>query len=412
MESGISPDVGTDLQRLRAQLSKMDPDSSEAQVLRDMSPEELFVLFDEDESGLISYKEFRRMLPYLSVEISDAKALKYFRICDSDHDDNIDIDEFRVALYICNPTTGNTVGFMPYKYLTPLDAFEVFDDQQVGLLDEDEFHFALEYLGIKLSDEKIERLFNSFDTDKSGTIDYTEFREAFLQVCDIKRELQDRGEAVPTFTRRKVLMDLLRPLLIEDEERERKALEGALRYKDWVFSVRETRRRLDLAKFRAANELSSALDLGGQVYVFGSGSDSQFTGPPRSELRTKTFLFQNLSRVHELWQDRVHPEQLIERLRIYNTIQDQADKKSGAAKFEGSHESDDPNASTSKYNMDPYRIAIESPFRQLNVATNTSSLWGRRISKVAVSESVILALSDMGEIYCWGGKGYIFIVKN
>jgi hypothetical protein len=111
----------TEAQRLRKLLLSLDPDSPEAQSLRDKTPEELFILFDEDDSGLISYKEFRRMLPYLSIEISDAKALKYFRICDTDKDDNIDIEEFRVALYICNPTTGNSVGYMPYKYLTPLD---------------------------------------------------------------------------------------------------------------------------------------------------------------------------------------------------------------------------------------------------------------------------------------------------
>jgi Ca2+-binding EF-hand superfamily protein len=169
--------VDTEAQRLRRELLTMDPDSPEALSLRDKSPEELFILFDEDDSGLISYKEFRRMLPFLSVEISDAKALRYFKLCDTNDDDNIDIEEFRVALYICNPTTGNNVGYSPYKYLTPLDAFQTFDDQNIGLLDEDEFFFGLDYLGIKLSDEKQENLFNKYDTDKSGNIDYQEFRE-------------------------------------------------------------------------------------------------------------------------------------------------------------------------------------------------------------------------------------------
>lgn len=140
----------TETQRLRREVFTLDPDSPETQCLREKSPEELFVLFDDDDSGLISFAEFRRMLPYLSIEISDAKALKYFRMCDSDKDDSIDVDEFRVALYICNPTSGNSVGYTPYKYLTPMDAFQTFDDQGVGLLDEDEFFFALDYLGIKL----------------------------------------------------------------------------------------------------------------------------------------------------------------------------------------------------------------------------------------------------------------------
>lgn len=34
-------------------------------------------------------------------------------------------DEFRVALYTCDPSSGNTVGFQPSKLLTPKDAFAV-----------------------------------------------------------------------------------------------------------------------------------------------------------------------------------------------------------------------------------------------------------------------------------------------
>ena len=42
-------------------------------------------------------------LPFLGVKIPDAKALRYFRICDTDGSGEIDIDEFRVALFICDP---------------------------------------------------------------------------------------------------------------------------------------------------------------------------------------------------------------------------------------------------------------------------------------------------------------------
>lgn len=37
-------------------------------------------------------------------------------------------------------------------------------------------------------------------------------------------------------------------------------------------------------------------------------------------------------------------------------------------------------------------------FKDLNVAMNTAALWGRRIHHVAVSDSVIFALSDSGEV--------------
>jgi Ca2+-binding EF-hand superfamily protein len=48
-----------------------------------MTPMDLFVLFDEDDSGLISFQEYRKMLPMLDVQISDAKAYRYFKMCDT-----------------------------------------------------------------------------------------------------------------------------------------------------------------------------------------------------------------------------------------------------------------------------------------------------------------------------------------
>lgn len=48
-----------------------------------MTPIDLFILFDEDDSGLISFEEYRKMLPMLDINISDAKAMRYFRMCDT-----------------------------------------------------------------------------------------------------------------------------------------------------------------------------------------------------------------------------------------------------------------------------------------------------------------------------------------
>jgi Ca2+-binding EF-hand superfamily protein len=48
-------------------------------------------------------------LPFLGVNIPDAKALRYFKICDTDGSGEIDVDEFKVALFICDPVTGTLV---------------------------------------------------------------------------------------------------------------------------------------------------------------------------------------------------------------------------------------------------------------------------------------------------------------
>lgn len=121
-----------------------------------MTPIDLFILFDEDDSGLISFVEYRKMLPMLDVHISDAKAFRYFRMCDTviaqlssmytslygflmvvftyvqDGSGEIDLDEFKAALYLCDPTNGNTAGYKPSRNLTPLDAFELFDEDSSG----------------------------------------------------------------------------------------------------------------------------------------------------------------------------------------------------------------------------------------------------------------------------------------
>ena len=75
----------------------------------------LFFLF-----SLISFEEFRKLLPFLNVNISDAKAYRYFRMCDTDGSGEIDVDEFKVALFTCDPTSGNPVGFQPASFVTPM----------------------------------------------------------------------------------------------------------------------------------------------------------------------------------------------------------------------------------------------------------------------------------------------------
>jgi hypothetical protein len=52
---------------------------------------------------------------------------------EKDGSGEIDLDEFKAALYLCDPTNGNTAGFKPSNNLTPLDAFELFDEDDSGL---------------------------------------------------------------------------------------------------------------------------------------------------------------------------------------------------------------------------------------------------------------------------------------
>ena len=383
-----------------------------------MTPEEVFKTFDTDESGLLSYDEFRRMLPALNIEISDAKAFRYFNLCDTDGSGEIDIDEFKVALFTCDPTSGNPVGYQPSKFLSPFDAFETFDEDKSGFLDEDEFHFAMNYLGLELTDKRQEQLFSKFDYNKTGSIDFYEFRECFLQGCDIKKELEDRGVEVPLLSKRSVLEDMLREILDEDEKKERRALAEARRYKEWTMLVKEKKKLLQQAQWRAYQELRTGLDTAGQVYVFGTGTHNQFGSIPLDTLKSKTSEFQMFSKVVELWQDRVRPEQLINRLKLQRRAEEQdalvearrrkakeaqtlaeLSAAAGAAPITPSDQEDEQ-----KNMIDPYKEALQSKFLGLNVAVSSAALWGKRIHHATVSESVMFAMADTGEVYCLGGN--------
>lgn len=56
-----------------------------------------------------------------------------------------------------------------------------------------EFSLALEYMKMPVSDGMLERLFAKYDADGSGSIEYAEFRTAWLGLADPKKELEARN---------------------------------------------------------------------------------------------------------------------------------------------------------------------------------------------------------------------------
>ena len=58
---------------------KENPDSLK-EVIKLMTPMELFDLADEDDSGYVSFEEFRGILPLLGMKMADAKAYRLFII--------------------------------------------------------------------------------------------------------------------------------------------------------------------------------------------------------------------------------------------------------------------------------------------------------------------------------------------
>jgi hypothetical protein len=215
------------------------------------------------------------------------------------------LTEFKTALFAVDPVAGNTLGFAPSQFLAPRDAFELFDEHGTGQIDELVFADVLEYFGMNVSDGKQESLFKKYDKDKSGFIDYKEFRAMWIRVSNVRDELQKRGVEIPKYATPWKLQRLLEETLDQEEAREALALQEA---QTFLAKQRETQRREALglkAHVRAQDELAAALDAAGQVYVLGTGTHGQFTG--LSVVRDDES-FPGFHAVSEIWACRVDPQ--------------------------------------------------------------------------------------------------------
>jgi len=372
-------------------------DNEDLKALYDaMTPEEVFMEFDVDGSGFIDLAEFKDMLPKLGVKMSSAKALKYFKMCDTDGSGEIDFEEFKVALYACDPNSGNPIGFAPNNLLTPKDAFEMFDEDGSGKVDEDEFFFVLEYLQLDVPDEKQDRLFSQYDADGSGFIDYDEFKQIWLNCCDVKKELLDREITPPKFATKGQLIRILEKALGAEEEAEKRALAEADRWRKWQLILNEKKRMIAKALRRSKLELRTALDAAGQVYTLGSGTYNQFAGDVVKDISSKNYRFEGFSEVYDLWHGRIYPGE------SFLAKDDDDNQKRVSGKQQDEKLEIGKNISVE----DPRVELMTSPFREVTCATNTAALWGRRICQVALCENVAVALSDLGELYSWGGQSH------
>ncbi|KAJ0393312.1 hypothetical protein P43SY_009980 [Pythium insidiosum] len=284
---------------------KDDESRKVSTLLSKLSPEELFKRYDADGSGFISATEFMAMLPDLGIRISEAKAMRIFKKCDTDGGGEIDLNEFKMAMFAVDPVSGNTLGFAPSSLLAPRDAFDLFDEDGTGQIDELEFADVLEYFGMNVSDARQEALFKKYDKDKSGYIDYKEFRAMWLRLTNVREELSKRGIEIPKYATPWKLQQMLETALEEEEAREAQVLAEAKRFLELQ---REKQRRAELGRkavIRAQDELAAALDAAGQVYVLGTGRYEQFAGQAVERDDDQFPGFHDVSRI---WAFRVDPQ--------------------------------------------------------------------------------------------------------
>ena len=357
------------------------------------SVEEVFERFDEDQSGFIDFEEFQIMLPELGVTISEAKAIKYFRQCDTDGSGEIGLEELRVAMYLVDPNSGNTVGFKPNSILTPKDAFDMYDEDGSGNLDEDEFSLALEFMEMPVDDAKLEYLFHKADEDQSGTVEYHEFKKIWIDLCNPRKELEKRDVELPLFMTPWALKQKLAEVIEEEEDQEAHAVASAEAWRTHMINLKQKTVDVAAALKRARIELGNALDVAGQTYLFGSGTRGQFL----ADAIRPGQVFDGFDQVNEAFRIRVAPNGPPKKGEI-KKISDELSKLGakhvyGSTKQKKKTEVEDPDASA---------------FDDIYCAPHCSSLWGRGVTQVGIGENTCFAVNKFGEIFGWGGRKHLW----
>jgi calmodulin len=87
---------------------------------------------------------------------------------DDNGDGEIDFDEFLILMSTKKKNED------PDKEL--MDAFKVFDADGSGTISRKELKKLMKQLGQKLSDQELDAMMEEVDTDKSGEIDFEEFK--------------------------------------------------------------------------------------------------------------------------------------------------------------------------------------------------------------------------------------------
>ena len=152
--------------------------------MTDAPPEAIaavFASFDHDESGTIEYRELhaiikrslqdRPVVPLLGLQTANRITLRTKRVLKANANllEGLDLDE--AALH---SIPDQIKGAMQASLVRVVDLFRQFDDDGDGRISFDEFGKAMGELGLDVLPQALRLLFDEWDPDQSGYIEYEE----------------------------------------------------------------------------------------------------------------------------------------------------------------------------------------------------------------------------------------------
>lgn len=137
--------------------------------------QKVFDRFDANRDGKISSSELSDVLRALGSDSSPEEMSRVMEEIDTDRDGFINLEEF--AEFCKSSTNVDTRELR--------DAFQLYDEDNNGLISAVELHHVLKRLGEKCSVQDCQKMIKSFDSDGDGNIDFGEF-EAMMTKSNAK----------------------------------------------------------------------------------------------------------------------------------------------------------------------------------------------------------------------------------
>ena len=160
---------------------------------RKLNLQSAFNIFDQDGDNLISPQEFRStLLVTLRIRMSEQEVQQILNACNTP-DGNLTQTEFQALFsnFLPNASGGPTAGWeeqilelvrerIQQKGLNLKEAFEAFDENNDGVIDDREFKRTMRVVQLGLTEIEIDRILKWFDPNGTGRIMYKAFCEKLL----------------------------------------------------------------------------------------------------------------------------------------------------------------------------------------------------------------------------------------
>eukprot|EP01084_Bolivina_argentea_P270276 459533_1 len=184
----------------KADKKKLEQKKRNEEIIASLSKEDIeklkeaFALFDKDGSGSIEKEELLDILIQLDPRMTRDEFEKLLAEYDTDGDGQIDWPEFVVLMKpaIVDINFDDTDAKMTEEDMK--SAFNIADADGSGMIEKEELGSLLASLGQALTIDDLDALFIELDADKSGGIDFDEFKNLMVVLNDISESVESSTE--------------------------------------------------------------------------------------------------------------------------------------------------------------------------------------------------------------------------